>query len=112
METLKKEHSLVFFIMYIALVNIKPNDLVVDSIILALLFGYVLFEKFLKYKTLPDIRKEVELQIEEHRNSHDMILKVQSTKIQELEQQIKETHSSVNKVIQMKNINLASSVKF
>jgi hypothetical protein len=112
MKTLKNEHSLVLFITYLILVNIKPNHLVVDSISLALLFSYVLFEKFLKYKTLPDIRKEVEDQIKANSDSYDVLLKVQSTRIQELESQIKETHGAVNKVIQMKNINLASSVKF
>jgi len=112
METLKKEHSLVIFISYVILVNVRPNHLVVDSIILALLFGYTLFEKFLKYKTLPDIRNEVEAQIKAYSDSHDNMLKLQSARLQELETQIRDTNSSVNKVIQMKSVNLASSVKF
>jgi hypothetical protein len=112
MENLKKQHSLVIFISYVILVNVRPNHLVVDSIVLALLFGYVLFEKFLKYKTLPDIRKEVETLIKTHSDAHDSTLKLQSARIQELETQIRDTNSSVNKVIQMKSVNLASSVKF
>lgn len=112
MQNLKSEHSLVIFVAYIVLVNIRPNHLVVDSIILSLLFGYVLFEKFLKFKTLPDIRSEVTAQIEELKKQQEAILKAQNSKILEVESQIKETSGAVNKVISMKSMNLAQAVKF
>lgn len=112
MENLKKEHSLSIFIAYIALVNIRPNQLVLDGIVLASLFGYVLFDKWLKFKTLPDIRGEVESQISKQRSDIEKILIAQNTRIVELESQIKEANSSVNKVINMKNLNQASSVRF
>lgn len=105
MENLKKEHSLVLFITYILLVNFKPNHLVIDGIVLVLLFGYVLFQKFLVYKALPDIRGEITEQLKQYHIA-------QAAKIQELESQIKEANSSVNKVINMKNVNLAQSVRF
>lgn len=112
MENLKSEHSLVIFIAYIILVNIRPNHLVVDSIVLTLLFGYVLFEKFLKYKALPDIRSEVTAQLEDLKKQQEFILKAQNAKILEVEAQIKETSGAVNKVISMKSMNLAQAVKF
>lgn len=112
MDTLKKEHSLVIFLAYVLLVNIRPNHLVVDSIVLSLLFGYVLFEKFLKYKTLPDIRAEVEVQINAERSHNAVQLALLNERMKELEIQIKDTSGAVNKVIQMKSVNLAQSVKF
>lgn len=105
MEILKKEHALVLFIAYILLVNIKPNHLVLDSIVSTLLFGYVIFQKYIEYKKLPDIRAEVTQQLAKYHEE-------QSTKMKELENQIKEANSSVNKVINMKNVNLAQSVRF
>ncbi len=112
MQNLKSEHSLVIFIAYIILVNIRPNHLVVDSIVLSLLFGYVLFEKFLKYKALPDIRAEVAAQLEDLKKQQEAILKAQNAKILEVDAQIKETSGAVNKVISMKSMNLAQAVKF
>ena len=112
MENLKSQHSLIIFIAYIILVNIRPNHLVVDSIILSLLFGYVLFEKFLSYKALPDIRAEVTAQLDELKLQQEAILKGQNAKILEVESQIKETNGAVNKVISMKSMNLAQAVKF
>lgn len=112
MHILKTHHSLVIFILYIALVNIRPNSIVMDSIVLTLLFGYVLFDKFLKYKVVPDIRAEVAAQIADIKSQQESILKSQNSKILEVEGLIKETNGAVNKVISMKSVNLAQSVKF
>jgi hypothetical protein len=112
METLKKEHSLAIFIGYVILVNLRPNSIILDGIVLASLFGYVLFDKWLKFKTLPDIRGEVEAQIAKQKSDIEKVLVSQNNRIVELEAQIKEANSSVNKVINMKNLNTASSVRF
>lgn len=112
MEQIKKEHSLLIFIAYVGLVNIRPNHLILDGIVLASLFGYVLFDKWLKFKTLPDIRGDVESQISRQKAEIEKILIAQNTRIVELENQIKEANSSVNKVINMKNLNTAASVRF
>jgi hypothetical protein len=112
METFKKQHSLAIFIGYVILVNFRPNHLVLDGIVLASLFGYVLFDKYLNYKVLPDIRGEVESQLAKQKADIEKILIAQNTRIVELETQIKEANSSVNKVINMKNLNSATSVRF
>lgn len=112
MEQLKKEHSLAIFIGYVILVNLRPNHLVLDGIVLGSLFGYVLFDKWLKHTTLPDIRKEVEAKIESQKSEIEKVLISQNNRIVELENQIKEANSSVNKVINMKNLNTPSSVRF
>lgn len=83
-----------------------------DGIVLSSLFGYVLFDKWLKHNTLPDIRGEVEATIQNQKSEIEKILVSQNNRIVELENQIKEANSSVNKVINMKNLNNPSSVRF
>lgn len=112
MQNLKSEHSLLIFISYLILVNVRPNHIVLDSIVLGLLFGYILFDKCLQYKALPDIRAEVSAQLEELKLQQEAILKGQNAKILEVDNLIKETNGAVNKVISMKSVNLAQSVKF
>lgn len=112
MQNLKSEHSLLIFISYLILVNVRPNHIVLDSIVLGLLFGYILFDKYLQYKALPDIRAEVSSQLEELKLQQEAILKGQNAKILEVDNLIKETNGAVNKVISMKSVNLAQSVKF
>jgi hypothetical protein len=112
MEQLKKQHSLAIFIGYVILVNLRPNSIVLDGIVLGSLFGYILFDKWLTYNTLPDIRGEVDTLVSKQKEDIEKILIVQNMRIAELESQIKEANSSVNKVISMKNLNSASSVRF
>ncbi len=105
-EKIQKEHSLILLVAYIISVNLRPNTTIIDSIVLILLFGYVIFDKFLEYKKLPDIRAEVFEEI-------NKLKTIQLEKIKDLEVEIKAANASVNKVINLKSLNgVAGSVKF
>lgn len=104
-DLIQKEHSLILLIAYIITVNLKSTATVIDGLTLSLLFGYVIFDKYLKFKTQPDIRAEVFAEFKK-------LQTLQNEKFKEVDQNLKEASAAINKVINLKSTNIGGSVKF
>lgn len=113
----KKELHLALLVIYAAVVNFKVNPNYIDGIIIVSILLSMLLQAYFDHNTLPDIRKEVEAQINafkaELEGKISNTSKETSEKLDKLEKDNTELKNSIAPLVGTRTIGMSNaSIRF
>lgn len=116
MESIKKYHSLVIFLIYTTVVNLKSTPSFVDAIVLAILAGYIGVEAYTQYNSQPDIQADLEakmrlMEIQINEQMKSTIFNLERD-IKKLDTEGKELKTKIASFNSLKSVGMNSTVRF
>lgn len=116
MEAIKKYHSLIIFLIYTTIVNLKSTVTFVDAIILAILAGYMGVEAYVQHNTQPDIKADMEakmklMEIQINEQVKSLVFNLERD-IKKLDTEGKDLKTKIASFNSLKSVGMNSTVRF